>query len=164
MTATTSTEIRRLAAADWAAVRGVRLAALAEAPYAFSSTLEREQAFDEARWRTRLETPHFGAWRSGRLVGLAGAFLESPPDGWHLVAMWVSPAERGSGAADGLVGAVCDFARAQDARRVALWVTEVNDRARAFYLRAGFVPTGERALVRPSEPDHWELRMALELP
>jgi GNAT superfamily N-acetyltransferase len=164
MTAPASAEIRRLAPADWMALREVRLAALAEAPYAFSSTLEREQDFDEAQWRARLETPNFGAWRSGRLVGLAGAFLESPPDGWHLVAMWVSPAERGSGAADGLVSAVCGFARAQDARRVALWVTEVNDRARAFYLRAGFLPSGERALVRPSEPDHWELRMVRELP
>jgi ribosomal protein S18 acetylase RimI-like enzyme len=165
MTARTAAQIRRLAPADWAALREVRLAALAEAPYAFSSTLERELGFDEEQWRERLElTPHFGAWRAGELVGLAAGFVESPPEGWHLVSMWVSPAERGSGAADGLVTAVCDLAGARGARRVALWVTEVNARARAFYRRAGFRPSGERALVRPSEPDHWELRMVRELP
>jgi len=165
MTTRTAAQIRRLVPADWAALRAVRLAALAEAPYAFSSTLERERGFDEDKWRERLAvTPHFGAWRAGALVGLVGAFVESPPDGWHLVSMWVSPAERGSGAADGLVTAVCDLAWAQGGRRVALWVTEVNARARAFYGRAGFAPTGERALVRPSEPDHWELRMVRELP
>jgi GNAT superfamily N-acetyltransferase len=159
-----SAEIRRLAPGDWAALREVRLAALAEAPYAFSSTLGRELAFDEAQWRQRLaDTAHFGAWRSGELVGLAAAFAESPPEGWHLVAMWVSPAERGGGTADGLVTAVCDLVRAQSGRRVALWVTEVNARARAFYCRAGFRPSGERELVRPSEPDHWELRMVREL-
>ena len=44
---------------------------------------------------------------------------------------------------------------------VTLWVTEVNDRARAFYRRLGFAPTGARQLVWPEEPDHWEEELAL---
>ena len=44
-----------------------------------------------------------------------------------------------------------------------LWVTEVNDRARAFYRKFGFQPTGTRQLVRPDEPDHWEEELALRL-
>jgi ribosomal protein S18 acetylase RimI-like enzyme len=42
-------------------------------------------------------------------------------------------------------------------------VTEVNDRARAFYRRLGFAPTGVRQPVRPEEPDHWEEELALRL-
>jgi len=158
--AATVAEIRPLTTADWEAMRAARLAALAEAPYAFASTLAREEGFTPAEWRQRLERiPNFGAWRAGELVGMAACFAEEDPSGWHLVGMWVSPAERGTGVAGGLVEAVCDVARACGARQVALWVTEVNQRAQAFYRRAGFTPTGDRALVRPSEPDHWELRM-----
>ena len=63
--------------------------------------------------------------------------------------MWVAPARRGQGVADGLVEAVCEQARQAGAGTITLWVTEVNDRARAFYRRLGFAPTGARQLVRP---------------
>ena len=58
-----------------------------------------------------------------------------------------------------LVTAVCELARDQGGSHMVLWVTDVNARARAFYARMGFTPTGERAQVRPAEPDHWEGRM-----
>jgi ribosomal protein S18 acetylase RimI-like enzyme len=181
VTSSVTAEIRRLVAADWAALRGLRLAALTEAPYAFSSTLERELGFDELRWRERLDsTAHFGAWRSGQLVGLAAGFPElgephsqnqhsvgqSSQDqrSWHLVSMWVAPGERGQGTADRLVSAVCELARDRGAGQIALWVTDVNARALAFYRRAGFRLTGERQLVRPEEPGSWEERMTRELP
>jgi ribosomal protein S18 acetylase RimI-like enzyme len=167
-------EVRRLVAADWAALREVRLAALADAPYAFSSTLNRERGFDEAAWRGRLDSnAHVGAWRPGPqvgLIGLAGGFPEpaepgrDEPRAWHLVSMWVTPQGRGQGIADRLVAAVCELARADGAGQVALWVTEVNPRARAFYRRAGFRETGQRQLVRPDEPGHWEERMVRDLP
>jgi ribosomal protein S18 acetylase RimI-like enzyme len=56
---------------------------------------------------------------------------------------------------------VCDAARQSGATSVTLWVTEVNGRARAFYRRLGFVPTGDRQVVRPEEPDHWEEKLIL---
>jgi ribosomal protein S18 acetylase RimI-like enzyme len=173
MTVSRTASVRRLVPGDWAALREVRLAALADAPYAFSSTLERELAFDEREWRTRIgQTAYVGAWAlgpgdgragapAGGLVGLAGGFAEAA--GWHLVSMWVSPRLRGQGVAGDLVTAVCELARADGAAQVALWVTEVNDRARAFYRRAGFRETGERSLVRPQEPGHWERRMVRDL-
>jgi ribosomal protein S18 acetylase RimI-like enzyme len=159
--------IRRLVPGDWAALRELRLTALAEAPYAFASTLERELAFDEPQWRARIgQTAHVGAWAPD-LAGLAAGFPEAgrpgAAPGWHLVSMWVSPRLRGQGVAGDLVTAVCDLARADGAEQIALWVTEVNDRARAFYRRAGFRETGERALVRPEQPGHWERRMARDL-
>jgi ribosomal protein S18 acetylase RimI-like enzyme len=165
-------EIRRVRAGEWAAYRQVRLAALAEAPYAFSSTLEQESAKDDTFWQDRAANgiPMFIAWQDGEPAGLAGAFVvpdgELPPGvrrAWHLVSMWVSPQARGSGLAERLVQAVAGAARADGATRLILWVTEVNERARAFYGRLGFRPTGARQLVRPDEPDHWEEERSRDL-
>ena len=129
----------------------MRLAALADAPAAFGSTTAREVAFGEAEWRGRATSaPNFLAWRGDEPVGLVtvigrGSDGETgPPAEWELVSMWVSPDARGSGAADLLVSAVTEVVRAESADRLVLWVADGNARARAFYLRAGFRPTGVR--------------------
>jgi len=156
--------VRLLAAADWAELRLARLAALAEAPYAFSSTLAREQEFSEGLWRDRAGSGRtFGAWAGEAIVGLATGMPAAGGLDWHLVGMWVSPAWRGTGVADRLVGSVCELAQQHGARLVTLWVTEVNDRAKAFYRRMGFLPTGGRQLVRPDQPEHWETELARQL-
>ncbi len=159
----TELPVRRLAADDWAQLRDARLAALADAPYAFSSTLERERQFTEQTWRDRAGSGStFAAWDGDAIAGLATG-LDEGGGGWHLVGMWVSPQLRGVRIADRLVAAVCELARQSGAASVTLWVTEVNGRARAFYRRLGFVPTGGRQLVRPEEPDHWEEELVLRL-
>jgi ribosomal protein S18 acetylase RimI-like enzyme len=158
----TELEVRRLVAANWAQLREARLAALAEAPYAFASTVAREQGFTEETWRERAgQGRTFAAWDGDAIVGLATG-IDHDGD-WHLVGMWAAPRVRGTGVAERLVAAVCDLARESGAASVTLWVTEVNGRARAFYRRCGFVPTGGRQLVRPEEPDHWEEELALRL-
>jgi len=179
MTAPLVCEVRRLVEGDWAALRATRLAALAEAPWAFASTLERELGFSEQGWRERLTTgpaAYFGAEEPGpgpepepepgpaqandpRPLAVVAALLRRDQD-WHLVSMWVSPRARGTGLARRLVDAVCDLAGADGAARVDLWVTLVNERARAFYLKAGFLATGDTQPVRPDEPDHLEERMS----
>jgi len=162
--------IHRLVPDQWAAYRQARLTALADAPYAFSSTLDREVGFDEQRWRQRIESSAtFLAWCDGEPVGTATGLLDklggehAVPGSWQLVAMWVDPRARGTGVADQLVDAVARQARAEGAPALTLWVTEVNERARAFYVRLGFRPTGVRELVRPDEPDHWEELMIRDL-
>ncbi len=166
--ATAETAIRRVRPEDWQIYRQVRLAALAEAPYAFMSTLEREQAFEENVWRQRLGSATaatFLAWRDGEPAGTATGKADDQedeyavPGAWQLVGMWVDPRARGLGVADALVEAVADHARAQGAESLVLWVTEINDRARGFYERMGFARTGTRQPVRPDEPDHWEEQM-----
>jgi ribosomal protein S18 acetylase RimI-like enzyme len=159
----TEPEVRRLTADDWAQLRVARLAALADAPYAFQSTLAEEQQLTEQTWRDRAgRGGTFAACDGDAIVGLATGIDEGRD--WHLVGVWVSPTLRGSGVADRLVAAVCELAGRSVAASVTLWVTEENDRARAFYRRLGFVPTGGRQLVRPEDPDRWEEEWVLRLP
>jgi ribosomal protein S18 acetylase RimI-like enzyme len=184
--------IRRLAGDDWKQAREARLAALADAPYAFSSTLAKEMAYTDDLWRGRAGSGWtFGAFDGARIIGVATgipaaeldprrvsdavapgtAALGPRGDGcgdaggtdWHLVGMWVAPDYRGQGVADRLVEAVCHRARGAGAATVTLWVTEINDRAAALYRRHGFAPTGVRELVRPEEPGNWERQLALRL-
>jgi GNAT superfamily N-acetyltransferase len=127
-------------------LKGLRLRALAEAPYAFASTLERERAMTDDDWRSWLEgAAWFFAYRAGRPVGLVAALSEdSPAPRRHLISLWVEPEERGSGAAAALVEAVVTLARAEGTALVRLWVTDPNTRGRRFYERLGFAPTGRR--------------------
>jgi ribosomal protein S18 acetylase RimI-like enzyme len=180
--------IRRLAVDDWEQARAARLAALADAPYAFASTLAKERAYDDDHWRRRAASGRtFGAFDGARIVGLATGIPTEELDGrgtpgaaapstsanssrpgtaepdWQLVGMWVAPDYRGQGVADRLVETVCDRARESGAATVTLWVTEMNDRAAAFYRRHGFAPTGVRELVRPEEPENWERQLALRV-
>jgi GNAT superfamily N-acetyltransferase len=161
-------QVRRAGPDQWLAYRDLRLAALAEAPYAFSSTLERELAFEDRVWQQRLGSravATFLAWDGDRVVGMASGKPEDPddefavPGAWQLVAMWVSPPVRGTGAAAALVEAVAEYVRGTGAAALVLWVTEVNDRARRFYDRLGFAPTGSRQPVRPDEPDNTEVQL-----
>jgi ribosomal protein S18 acetylase RimI-like enzyme len=153
--------IRGLTAQDWRQLRDARLTALADAPHAFASTLASEEALTDETWRERAGSGGtFGAWQDGVIIGLATGFAEDPPTGWHLVGMWVAPEHRGQGVADELVGSVCALAKDAGAVSVTLWVADANDRARAFYRRLGFVPTGERQLLRPGE---WEEELSLPI-
>ena len=65
--------LTRVEPEDWQRLRDVRLAALAESPEMFGSTLAKEQSFDETEWRRRAERPAtFLASRHGVDVGMAG--------------------------------------------------------------------------------------------
>jgi hypothetical protein len=73
-------EARRARAADWEALRRLRLRALADAPEAFASTLDTEVAFPAEAWRQRAEggpaSATFIARQDEVDVGLAGVFAE----------------------------------------------------------------------------------------
>jgi len=152
-------DIRRVETGDWEAFRDVRLAALADAPYAFMATLAQEQEFGEQRWREWIaKSVFFLAWDGARPAGVVGAFI-TDDGGWHIISMWVSAAARGTGVAGRLMDVVIGHIRAQGAQQAGLWVTDGNDRARAFYAKHGFRATGNRQPVRPQTPDEWEEQM-----
>jgi ribosomal protein S18 acetylase RimI-like enzyme len=156
------TELRTVEADDWQAMRGIRLDALREAPYAFASTYAREAAFPEQTWRERATSgnsivaylPEFDRGP----VGLV-ASIEEIHDELELVSMWVRPQARGRQVGSALVEAIVERARRSRVPRVHLWVTESNKPARGLYERCGFNPTGERQPL-PSDPALMELAMA----
>jgi GNAT superfamily N-acetyltransferase len=84
------------------------------------------------------------------------------PGSRDLVSMWVSPDVRGRGIAARLIDAVANWARADGAGELHLWVVVGNAAARAAYDRAGFVATGERQPVRGAG-NRIEERMVLAL-
>ncbi len=150
--------VRRAGPEEWRELRDVRLRALAEAPYAFGSTYEREAAFSDDQWRERAARPDsvtVVAEHQGRFVGCASgtrAMVGTEPVEGSIAAllgMWVEPGARGSGIAERIVEAVEDWAREADYESIGLGVTVGNDRAIAFYRRIGYVDTGQRLPLRP---------------
>jgi ribosomal protein S18 acetylase RimI-like enzyme len=147
-------ELRVLTPDDWPAWRELRLAALAEAPYAFGSRLadwegdgDREQ-----RWRDRLSIPgsyNVIAVLDGQQAGMASGVPAEDDGAAELISMWVSPAARGRAVADRLVRAVEDWARQAGAGVLKLAVTEGNQSAIALYRRCGFADTGELGDLMP---------------
>jgi ribosomal protein S18 acetylase RimI-like enzyme len=161
---------------DWRTYRDLRLAALLDSPRAFWTTYADAAALVEADWRSRLEWPTWIAHaasspdpeRPPAPVGLVALWRapDSPEDEVSgeivLVQMWVASWVRGRGAADALLDAAVEASRADGWTRVVLEVAEENLRAAGCYRRAGFAPTGRRA-VMPWDPTVVEVEMALDL-
>lgn len=152
-------EIRRLGPDDWPTYRPVRLAALADAPYAYGSTLAREEAFGEAEWRRRMSPTNLivVALLDGVPLATSGAFFPDPDGPPMLVALWVSPALRGRGAGDLLIAEVLAWAAERGHGQVVLRVADGNDAARKLFLRNGFVPTGQREPLESDPANSTEL-------
>ncbi|RMI37149.1 GNAT family N-acetyltransferase, partial [Streptomyces triticirhizae] len=92
-------------AGDWPLWRDARLAALREAPEAFTPRLADWENGERARWRARLTLPgahNVVAVRSGRPVGLARG-IPAGPGVAELRSVWVARAARGRGVGDALL-------------------------------------------------------------
>jgi GNAT superfamily N-acetyltransferase len=140
--------LRRAELGDEPILRELRLQALREAPDAFGSTYERELGRTTADWQ-RWMSPGvtFILYEPVGARGIvAGLRDETDPAVVQVMAMWVHPQIRGSGGANELVAAVISWARSQGAKLVRLKVIQGNDRARRFYERMGFCPTGHQEI------------------
>jgi GNAT superfamily N-acetyltransferase len=140
--------MRRAIPGDEAILREVRLQALSDAPDAFGSTYERElerTTSDCQRWLSPGATFILDGPEGAR--GIVGGVPDSTdPAIVYLMAMRVHPSVRGSGAADAMVAAVVAWAESVGAASVRLNVMQPNHRARRFYERCGFRPTGRDSI------------------
>lgn len=155
-------ELRVLTSDDWPIWRELRLAALAEAPYAFGSRLADWQGDGDRgeRWRGRLDIPgsyNVVAVLDGRPVGMASGVPSGDPGVMELISMWVHPVARGRGIGDRLVGAVERWARQMDAAVLRLAVAKGNQAAAALYRRNGFQDTGELGDLMPDGVVHEQI-------
>jgi GNAT superfamily N-acetyltransferase len=143
-------DVRRATLEDWRECRDLRLRALADAPDAFASTLERELAFTDRVWRERLVTGHqLLASEGGSIVGTATGIPDTHERGGReVVGMWVAPESRGRGVGKALIEGLVTWARNASAPSIALWIADGNDAARLLYESCGFTATGERDIIR----------------
>lgn len=146
---------------DWLAWRGLRLAALREAPYAFSSKLADWEGATEQRWRERLAVPgghNAIALLAGARVGMVSG-LPSDAQTLELIGMWVAPDARRQGVGRALIDGVASWARDAGKQRVRLEVRRGNAAAFELYRASGF-RDGDQAGADTEE----EIEMLLSLP
>ena len=155
--------IRRLTPDDWAAYREIRLAALAESPEAFGSTLEREQQFTEEIWRSRLTTAAtFAAERDDDLIGIAAGLPTAIAGSAILISMWIAPDARRRGIGEALVLRIISWAQVEGFSRLELEVTTGNSTAERLYERCGFTRNGETMSIN-TEQEHQTIMMVREI-
>ncbi len=160
--------VRPLTAADAIAFRIVRLEALRLHPESFGSTLADWEVLPESAYVARIEDGViFGLFTEAGLEGIMAYDREKGGNARHRAgvhAVYVRESLRGTGAADLLMQALIDRAKADCLRQIELSVSESGQRAYQFYLRHGFVRIGEtpRALlVNGRFLDEYHLRLTL---
>lgn len=161
----TGVAVRRIRENEWDAARTLRLEALRDpaAPLAFLDTYAEAALRPDDHWRTRAASgarsdgvAQFVAVAEGSFVGTATVKIQDAfsadyfgrtraTDRAVIVAVYVSPAVRGSGAVDRLLQACVQWAGERGVTEVTLDVHGENPRAEAAYARCGFVRTGEFA-------------------
>ncbi len=153
--------VRALGGEDWQAYRDMRLAALQEAPEAFTGTFAQEEEFAQSLWLTRMQrSARILATVDGVAVGIVSVG-EAEPEVAELFGMWVVPTSRGKGVAWRLMEAATEHARADGKRALQAWVSTENGRAVAFFSSYGFRPSDHR---RPMTTDATVQEMAMTLP
>lgn len=148
--------IQRVSSADWLLLKQTRLAALKNAPHAFTRSYAEEAAFPEETWRARAEanasdenSAGFLAFAADSPVGLVACLWKDRPQGQvQLVSLWVAPQVRRQGVASALLEATLTWARDVGAVTCEADVTDENHDATVFYWRRGFRRVG----VQPPRP------------
>lgn len=142
--------MRQIKRDEWELLREVSAAAVSEAPYAFSVTLEQLRRVPDAEWQRRARSGAEGkdsfcvlGFEGTHPIGIAvGLTKSSEKTLAYLVSVWVAPSHRGTGLAASLVSSVVTWARGIGADWLLAGVTRGNLRADAFYRKLGFEAYG----------------------
>ena len=141
------TTIRRLAKGEWPLYRGVRLAALRDAPEAFSTTYESAMQRSPESWAAQADAAAEGADRFTFLVlmneepaGLASLYRDADGSGLgEMIQVWIAPALRGGRLAGELLDFIFRTAQNHGFDKIRAEVFAANERARRFYEKHGFI-------------------------
>lgn len=159
-------EILRAQADNWMQVREIRLRALSADPKAFGQSWEKESTYDQERWLDRIERiAWFLAVEGDMPIGLVASRREedSPENERELQAMWVQSSHRGVGVAQKLANAVFEWAKADGADTITLYVHPENRSAFSLYESLGFAKTGDIWRVVEDDPGADWVKMARPL-
>lgn len=148
-------EIRPLQPDQWELHKRLRLAALADAPYAFTTQLADVATHTDAEWAA------LTARRAGDPYGITYfAFVEDEPRamaacvltelGAEMLAVWVAPTHRQLGVGQALVEYARQWARAHGVDALVVGVYTDNTNAVCFYKHAGFASTGAERFAAPT--------------
>jgi GNAT superfamily N-acetyltransferase len=146
----------------------MRLAAIADSPSTFATTLAVARARPAHHWDRVAEAGSSGgdqapwfAEHGGEPAGMINAYRAGGGT-VTVTSLWAAPGHRHLGVADVLVGRALEWAGEHGAARVRLWVVERNDEARDFYRRWGFRPTGREIKYEP-DPRMIEIELQREV-
>jgi len=140
--------VRRLQVGEGELYKRVRLAALREAPFAFSTTYESALQRSPESWCEQADASAQGSDRATFIafsdeapIGMAAFYRDQErADTGEVLQVWVVPEYRGKGVAEALMDAIFLWARKNGFRRVLAGVMRGNQRALNFYLKYGFRP------------------------
>jgi predicted GNAT family acetyltransferase len=149
-------------------MRALRLEMLADTPIAYLETVDQAEMRPAESWSKRAALRAAGdreatflAESAGRIVASAGGMTDER-DRTIIVAVYITPAYRGTGLIGRLVEEIAAWSLAAGRTELALEVARENPRAVAAYARLGFVATGattphplysdvtEQEMVRPA--------------
>lgn len=142
-------ELVQLPVAEWRAYRALRLRAVRDAPSAFGWRYDDLARRPDAYWQGKLAAAAEGrtdwllfARRGGRLVGVAGAFLDrhhADPHTVDVFGMYVCPEARSQGIGTRLLSGLLELLHHTGRiRRVQLYVNADQEAAVRLYRRLGF--------------------------
>lgn len=136
-------QIRLLEADQWPLYKVMRIAALKDAPYAFSSTLEGALARSDAEWIS-LVSRYAGDTISISYLAFCGstacgmAACVDHGEETEMFAVWVDPKFRRMGIGVGLIDYALHWSIARGARKITVGVYSDNPGGIALYRYAGF--------------------------
>lgn len=139
---------RRIRPGEVQLFKSLRLRALQDAPYAFSSTYEAALQRTDQSWQEQAEQTARGADRAtffafmgDEAIGMAALYrLEEQEQVGELLQVWVAPGQRGGQTAKCLIDGVFAWASANHFWKIVAVVHRENHRAIQFYLRYGLTP------------------------
>ncbi len=140
--------------------KAIRLRALSVDPQAFCSTHEREAAFDDATWQSRLSSFEGRPATvlvdviDGELLAMLGVGCAEAHGQATIWGMWVDPVARRRGSARRLLGAAFDWCSRQGLTSVTLEVLPESSAAIALYRSVGFTE------ARSTDADADEIMMS----